>query len=329
MKEYVINSADEGQTLLKYLEKVLPGAKGGVVFKALRKKNIVLNGGKATGKEVLKERDSVKVFFSDEVIESFKPRFGKDAAKVSVKKEDLKRFKKNIVFEDTNILIVNKDADLLSQSDGSGSISLNDMLLSYLENEVKHYAVKPSVCNRLDRNTSGLVLCGKTQKGLKALSEVIKDRSLKKYYYAIVFGELKGKLELKGYLHKDRETNKAEITEDKRYEDSDPVETIAEKEGKIRVKNCDLTLLKVQLVTGKPHQIRAHLLYAGYPVLGDMKYFTEDSRACSELLNIKRQMLHAFRVEFPKMDKEFSSISGKSFEAELKDDMKALLKYRV
>ncbi len=329
MKEYVINSADEGQTLLKYLEKVLPGAKGGVVFKALRKKNIVLNGGKATGKEVLKERDSVKVFFSDEVIESFKPKFGKDAAKVSVKKEELKRFKKNIVFEDTNILIVNKDADLLSQSDGSGSISLNDMLLSYLENEVKHYAVKPSVCNRLDRNTSGLVLCGKTQKGLKALSEVIKDRSLKKYYYAIVLGELKGKLELKGYLHKDKEKNMAEITEDKRYEDSDPVETIAEKEGKIRVKNYDLTLLKVQLVTGKPHQIRAHLLHAGYPVLGDMKYFTEDSRACSELLNIKRQMLHAFRVEFPKMDKEFSSISGKSFEAELKDDMKSLLKYRV
>ncbi|MBQ6966962.1 MAG: RluA family pseudouridine synthase [Lachnospiraceae bacterium] len=329
MKEYVINSADEGQTLLKYLEKVLPGAKGGVVFKALRKKNIVLNGGKATGKEVLKERDSVKVFFSDEVIESFKPRFGKDAAKVSVKKEELKRFKKNIVFEDTNILIVNKDADLLSQSDGSGSISLNDMLLSYLENEVKHYAVKPSVCNRLDRNTSGLVLCGKTQKGLKALSEVIKDRSLKKYYYAIVVGELKGKLELKGYLHKDKEKNMAEITEDKRYEDSDPVETIAEKEGKIRVKNYDLTLLKVQLVTGKPHQIRAHLLHAGYPVLGDMKYFTEDSRACSETLSIKRQMLHAFRVEFPKMDKEFSSISGKSFEAELKDDMKSLLKYRV
>ena len=329
MKEYVINSADEGQTLLKYLEKVLPGAKGGVVFKALRKKNIVLNGGKATGKEVLKEGDSVKVFFSDEVIESFKPKFGKDAAKVSVKKEELKRFTKNIVFEDTNRLIVNKDADLLSQSDGSGSISLNDMLLSYLENEVKHYAVKPSVCNRLDRNTSGLVLCGKTQKGLKALSEVIKDRSLKKYYYAIVFGELKGKLELKGYLHKDKEKNMAEITEDKRYEDSDPVETIAEKEGKIRVKNYDLTLLKVQLVTGKPHQIRAHLLHAGYPVLGDMKYFTEGSRACSEALSIKRQMLHAFRVEFPKMDKEFSSISGKSFEAELKDDMKSLLKYRV
>ena len=329
MKEYVINSADEGQTLLKYLEKVLPGAKGGVVFKALRKKNIVLNGGKATGKEVLKERDSVKVFFSDEVIEGFKPKFGKDALKVSVKKEELKRFKKNIVFEDANILIVNKDADPLSQSDGSGSISLNDMLLSYLENEVKHYAVKPSVCNRLDRNTSGLVLCGKTQKGLKALSEVIQDRSLKKYYYAIVFGELKGKLELKGYLHKDKEKNMAEITEDKRYEDSDPVETIAEKEGKIRVKNYDLTLLKVQLVTGKPHQIRAHLLHAGYPVLGDMKYFTEDSRACSEALSIKRQMLHAFRVEFPKMDKEFSSISGKSFEAELKDDMKSLLKYRV
>ncbi len=330
MKEYRIESPDEGQTVLKYLEKMLPGAKGGVIFKALRKKNIVLNGGKTSGKEVLKSGDCIRVFFSDEVIAGFMPKYGSGApVHPKVKKEDLKRFKKDIIFEDDNILLINKEADLLTHSDASPELSLNDMLLTYLEEETKHYAVKPSVCNRLDRNTSGIVLCGKTQKGLKCLSEIIKDRSLKKYYYAAVYGTVEKKLELKGFLHKDRDTNTAVITEKKEFEDSDEVLTIAEKAGRIMVKNIEITLLKILLVTGKPHQIRAHLKYAGYPVMGDPKYFSEGSREASETLGIKRQMLHAFRVEFPKMKNDLSYLSGKSFEAPLKDDMNSLLKYRV
>ncbi len=327
MKEYIIPAPDEGQTVIKYLEKVLPGAKGAVVFKALRKKNIVLNGGKTTGKEILKKGDSLKVFFSDEVIEKFAPRHGGSSEK-SVKKEELKGFKKSIIYEDENILIVNKDPDILSQGDASGEISLNDLLLSYLSEEVKHYAVKPSVCNRLDRNTSGLVLCGKTQKGLKELSFILKDRSLNKYYYAVCFGEVKEKLALRGFLHKDKAENKAVITEEK-VKDSDPVETDAVPVGKLKIKGQVLTLMEVHLITGKPHQIRAHMLSAGFPVIGDIKYCTEASLKASEELGIKRQMLHACKVVFPKIKGDLSKLSGKTFEAPVKDDMNSLLKYRV
>ncbi len=259
MREYIISAAEEGQTVLKFLEKVLPGAKGAVVFKALRKKNIVLNNLRATGKEALKDKDSLKVFFSDEVISKFEPRHTKDEPGKKIKTEDLKGFKRNIVFEDDNILIINKDADILSQSDSSGEISLNDLLLKYLADSTKNFAVKPSVCNRLDRNTSGLVLCGRTQKGLKELSTILKDRTLGKYYYAVCRGEIKEKLTLKGYLYKDKESNKAFITKEKTVKDADPVETRVVPVGKINVKGILMTLAEVHLITGKPHQIRASL----------------------------------------------------------------------
>ena len=328
MREYIIAAQDEGQTVIKYLEKVLPGAKGAVVFKALRKKNIVLNNGKTTGKEVLNKGDSLKVFFSDEVMEKFGPRSSSSPEK-QVKKEELKGFKKNIVFEDDNVLIINKDPDLLSQSDASGEKSLNDLLLSYLAPSTKNYAVKPSVCNRLDRNTSGLVLCGKTQKGLKELSAVLKDRSLSKYYYAICLGEIKEKLLLKGFLTRDKENNKSVITAEKTGNDPDPVETEVKPVGRLKVKGHILTLAEVHLITGKTHQIRAHMLSAGFPLIGDIKYCTPESLRISEELSVKRQMLHAFRVVFPKKKMDLSYLSGRTFEAPVKDDMNALLKYRM
>ncbi len=328
MKEYLIEKPDEGQTVIKYLEKVLPGAAGAIIFKGLRKKNIVLNGGKTTGKEVLKAGDSLKVFFSDEVINKFSPRFGGNAPVKKIGGKELKSFQKNIVFEDDNILIINKDADILSQPDSGNEVSVNDLLLEYLKESTKHYAVKPSVCNRLDRNTSGLLLCGKTQKGLQELSRILKDRSLNKYYYTIVYGEVDKPLKLGGFLTKDREKNRAVITEEKTGDESDPVETETETAGKLTVKGHALTLLKVHLITGKPHQIRAHMLYAGHPVIGDIKYCTDESLKVSKELNIKRQMLHAFRVEFPKIKGDLSNLSGRSFEAAVKDDMNALLKYR-
>jgi len=327
MKEYMISAPDEGQTLQKYLEKVLPGAKGGVVFKGLRKKNIVLNGEKCGGKEILKAGDRVRVFFSDEVIERFEPRKKREETLKKVKKEELKAFKRDIIFEDDNILILNKDAGLLSQSDGSRDISANDILLKYLEPSLHNHAVKPSVCNRLDRNTSGLLLCGKTQKGLKALSLILKDRSIKKYYYAIVTGEVKEPLKLSGYLYKDRSENRVYISESRKA-GADPVETEAEPIGRLNIRGRILTLLLVQLITGKPHQIRAHMLSAGFPILGDTKYCTGESVKLSEELKVHRQLLHAEKVEFPEIRGDLSYLSRRVFEAAPKDDMQAILKYR-
>ncbi|MBQ7725443.1 MAG: RluA family pseudouridine synthase [Lachnospiraceae bacterium] len=328
MKEYLITPADEGQTLLKYLEKVLPGAGGGVFFKALRKKNIVINGARATGREKLKNGDSVRVFFSDEVIEKFSPRRSKAESGPKIKNTDEKQFKKAVIFEDDNILIVNKWDNILSQPDGGTEPSLNDLLTHYLKDIVKVYAVKPSVCNRLDRNTTGLVLCGKTQKGLKLLSDVLKDRSLKKYYYAVCLGEINNSLSLKGYLYKDSKENRAVITDSSENKDASPVQTDVEPVSRLKIKDSIFTLVKVHLITGKPHQIRAHMLKAGHPVMGDIKYHTEESLRLSKELDIKRQMLHAYKVEFPKIKGDLSYLSGKVFEAPVPNDMNRLLSHR-
>ena len=328
MKEYLITPADEGQTLLKYLEKVLPGAGGGVFFKALRKKNIVINGARATGREKLKNGDSVRVFFSDEVIEKFSPRRSKAESGPKIKNTDEKQFKKAVIFEDDNILIVNKWDNILSQPDGGTEPSLNDLLTHYLKDIVKVYAVKPSVCNRLDRNTTGLVLCGKTQKGLKLLSDVLKDRSLKKYYYAVCLGEINNSLSLKGYLYKDSKENRAVITDSSENKDASPVQTDVEPVSRLKIKDSIFTLVKVYLITGKPHQIRAHMLKAGHPVMGDIKYHTEESLRLSKELDIKRQMLHAYKVEFPKIKGDLSYLSGKVFEAPVPNDMNRLLSHR-
>ena len=329
MREYMITPAEEGQTLLKYLEKALPFAGGGVIFKAMRKKNIVLNGGKTSGKEILKAGDSVRVFFSDEVIEKFSPRGKKAGNSVKTGSKEEKQFARSIVYEDDNILIVNKWDNILSQSDGGTEASLNDLLLNYLKDTVKIYTVKPSVCNRLDRNTTGLVLCGKTQKGLRLLSDILKERSLGKYYYAVCYGVIEKGLSLKGYLYKDSKENRALITEEKVKDEAVPVLTDVEPVSMIKVKNVFLTLVKVHLITGKPHQIRAHMMYAGHPVMGDQKYFTEESLKVSGDLKIKRQMLHAFRVEFPKIRGDLSYLSGKVFEAPVPDDMNRLLSHRT
>lgn len=328
MKEYLITVPDEGQTLLKYLEKVLPGAGGGVFFKALRKKNIVINGAKASGKEKLKAGDSVRVFFSDEVIRKFSPARGKAESGPKIKGADEKQFKKAVIFEDDNILIVNKWDNILSQQDGGTEPCLNDLLISYLKDIVKIYAVRPSVCNRLDRNTTGLVLCGKTQKGLRLLSDILKDRSLKKYYYAICLGEIAKNLSLRGYLYKDSKENKAVITDSSENKDAFPVKTDVEPVSRLMIKGNAFTLVKVHLITGKPHQIRAHMLASGHPVMGDIKYHTEESLRLSKELDIKRQMLHAYRVEFPEIGGELSYLSGKVFEAPLPNDMNRLLSYR-
>ena len=112
MKEYIISSPDEGQTVIKYLEKVLPGAKGAILFKALRKKNIVLNEKKTLGKEVLKSGDSLKVYFSDETVRKFTASHGESRARISTGKKELKDFEKNIVYEDEGMLVINKPAGL-------------------------------------------------------------------------------------------------------------------------------------------------------------------------------------------------------------------------
>lgn len=297
MKEFIIQSNEANQRLDKYLKKLLPNATTSFLYKMLRKKNITWNQKKASGNEMLSQGDSIKIFFSDETFYKFA---GNDEELLKEYKylESLALKGIKIVYEDDNILVADKPVNMLSQKAQINDVSANERLLGYLINSSSlTYEIfktfRPSVCNRLDRNTTGLLLMGKTLSGSQDLSLKLKDRSINKFYRAIVKGEVKEAFTIKGYLSKDEKINKVTIHESK-VEDSSYIET-AYKPVKV---NAGLTLLEVHLITGRAHQIRAHLASIGHPILGDLKYGDAGFNQQYKDKGVKHQLLHAYRLEF-------------------------------
>ena len=310
MQEFIIQKEEAGQTVMKYMARLLPEASMGLLRKSMRKKNIVLNGKKIEGREKIAAGDSVKVWFSDETIEKFRGK------REEAPKRDYPDFETWILYEDENIVILNKPAGLLSQGDTSGAPSLNEALLSARESRA---GVTPSICHRLDRNTSGLVIAGKTVRGLQEMNALIKARSLTKVYQALVYGKTPASGILKGYLVKDHERNQVRYTE--RVEQGAlPIETHYETLETVEAHGCLFSLVRVHLVTGRSHQIRLHFSSIGHPLLGDPKYGSRASLSASEALHIRRQLLHAASLTFPALTDDFAYLSGKNFTAPLPDD---------
>lgn len=236
------------------------------------------------------------------------------------KGKDLSFFFSSILYEDENVLVLNKPASLLSQGDGSGSPSLNDGLLAYLKDEITP-AFRPSICNRLDRNTSGIVLAGKTMAALQQLSELIRTRAVSKTYTAMVWGETEKQGTFKGWMIKDERKNQVRCL-DHEEEGARPVETRYKQIAVKRMGQDLCTLVEVHLITGRSHQIRVHFAHAGHPILGDRKYGTKESIAFSDRNHIRRQLLHAGKVGFPEHVKPpLDALSGKLFTARLPEDM--------
>lgn len=323
MKSVIISKNQAGQRLDKFLHKYLPKAGTSFLYKMLRKKNITLNGKKAEGKELLSLGDEVKFFFSEETFSKLK--MNGEVTDYRQAYESLSGI--GVLYEDENILILNKPMGVLTQKAAPNDLSLNEWLIGYLlcskaitEEELQDF--RPSVCNRLDRNTSGIVLCGKSLAGSQALSRIIKERTVGKFYRTICKGTLLKGADLQGYLVKDNSANKVHIRQETAFSQGtvngsldkggDFIHTRYTPLSRSRTDNGEgFTLLEVELITGKTHQIRAHLASIGHPLIGDCKYGNrKQNQFFQENYGLKNQLLHAYRVEFPQETGILAPLSG-------------------
>ena len=325
-----IKHIEAGGRLDKYLMKFLKEASASFIYKMLRKKNIVLNGRKAAGSEFLKEDDEVKLFLSDETVAKFGGKVissktadreyeatPEDEIEVQADNtlyDSLKNLKweydePKVVYEDRDIIILNKPVNVLSQIAKLGDVSMNEWLISYLIKSGSISAndlitVKPAVANRLDRNTSGIILAGKTLSGLRFLSDIIKTRKIEN-------------ITAEAYLLKNDSHNTVRIYKDK-VQGADYIKTAYE----VLKVSPGHSLLRVKLITGKSHQIRAHLSFLGYPVIGDGKYGLKSENTTYRRMGLNSQFLHSYEIKFPDVDGDFSYLSGKSFKADLPERLK-------
>ena len=321
MKEIKISSHDASQRFDKYLKRLLPEMGTSFMYKMLRKKNITLNNAKATGSELIQAGDIVKCFFSDETFDKFS---GKSITAVNdevanITKEYVTAFQTlkgiTILYEDEHILLLDKPAGILSQKAKPEDVSLNEWMIGYLldsgfisEESLRHF--KPSVCNRLDRNTSGLVICGKTLLGSREMSRILKDRSLQKFYRTYVHGHLEGEKTLEAYHNKNTKSNQATVLFSKPKSDTQNYDIITTAYRSLDSKE-KYSYLEIELITGKTHQIRAHLSAIGHPIAGDRKYGKSTDNL--PMFYPKHQLLHAYRIVFPVLSGELAHLSNKEY----------------
>ena len=283
MQSFKVSKNEASQRLDKLLMKKLNKAPKSFIYKMLRKKNITLNSAKAKGSEIVNPNDEIKIFLADQTIEKFTQKVD---AKVLEKDFD-------IIYEDEYILVVNKPVGLLSQKARATDISLNEQIISYLlksdyieEQELQTF--KPSISNRLDRNTSGLIIAGKTLASLQTLAEFFRRGDVDRYYLALVCGSIKDKNNISAYLSKNMSNNLVTITSNK-TKDSSRVAI----EYESLLYNDDFSLLKVKLITGKK-------------TINDI---------FKDKYKLKHQLLHSYQLSLPTIKGELAHLANKTFKA--------------
>lgn len=286
MKEFIINSNDANQRLDKFIQKSVPRLPQSMMYKAIRNKRIKINGKRAEISTRLQTGDGVQMYINDEFFDTTVETEFMAAPAVL-----------DIVYEDENIILIDKKNGLVVHED-------NENTVDTLINRLKHYlydkgeykpdeenSFAPSLCNRLDRNTGGIVIAAKNAESLRILNQKIKDRELEKYYLCITVGvPPKKKDTITAYLEKNSDDNTVKVTDRK----TDKNKTIITTYKVLKTKG-NLALLEIKLDTGRTHQIRAHMAHIGCPLLGDGKY---GINRVNKEYKIKTQALYSYKLKF-------------------------------
>ncbi len=287
MKEIVVKKNDSGQRLDRFLTKSFGSLPQTLMYKYIRTKRIKLNGKRAEISTRLNEGDLLQLYINDDLLAPAKPKYDFLSAPVRL----------DIIYEDENILLVNKPEGLVVHPD---KVEYRDTLIM----RIQHYlydkgefkpddeaSFKPALVNRIDRNTGGIVIASKTAEALRVLNEKLKNRELDKYYLCIVHGVPKRKHDiLVGQLEKDGDTNTVAVS-NRRTESSRTIRT----EYTVIASAGGYSLVKIKLLTGRTHQIRAHMASIGHPLLGDGKYGVNKA---DRKRGFEHQALWSYRLKF-------------------------------
>lgn len=304
MKEFTIKKNDADIRLDKFVAKAVPSLPSNLIQKYIRLKRIKVNSARGRADMRLCEGDIVSMYLNDEFFTSSR------ATKAETK---LSASFPNVLYEDENILLANKPSGISVHDDEAGGETLIAQILSYLKskgewNPEEENAFIPALCNRIDRNTSGIVIAAKNAEALRIMNDKIKNREMSKYYLCVVLGEIEPKSgTVKGYIFKDSKQNRVYV----RKTPSPGAKTAITKYTTLKT-NGSLSLVECELITGRTHQIRAQMASIGHPLVGDGKYGKNSE---NKKYGMKHQALCSYKLVFnfktPSGSLEY--LNGKSF----------------
>ena len=306
MKEIIINDVNKDKKLFRFIQTALPQMKNTEIFRIIRKGVIKVNDKPVNQDYILKSGDIVKIFISDNDYNRNKPTLNDKYKSINTKF--------NIIFEDKEILVINKDSGVIVHPDKNNfKNTLSESVKAYLYKKREYNPANyftPSPCHRLDTNTSGIIVFAKTQPSLKKITGLFRERDGEKKYLTIILGKLTKPILITSKIDtRENRENKVIVS------DLKVLNIIPNKEDFVKnnnflsatlVKpiksNSQCSLVEIDLWTGKKHQIRAHMLSAGHAILGERKYYSSQSLSLSQLLNFNNYFLHCSALKIGDYD---------------------------